>query len=96
MVSETLTDDAATVDELFVTVIVYVRVPLMATGSGESVLVIERSATWTLVDAVAVLLPGVLSFGEETVALLVMEPAVLGAVTVIVSVERGRRRGCRR
>jgi hypothetical protein len=45
IVSETLTVVAATVAELFVTVIVYVSVPLMATGSGLSVFVIERSAT---------------------------------------------------
>jgi hypothetical protein len=38
----------------------------------------------TVVDAVAVLLPGVLSFGDETVALLVMLPVVSGASTVIV------------
>ena len=37
-----------------------------------------------MVVAVAVLFPGVSSFGDDTVALLVMEPAVLGAVTTIV------------
>src|SRR5687767_15295446 len=84
MVSETLTSVAATVDELFVTLIVYVSVPLTTTGSGESVFVIDRSATWTAVVAVAVLLPGVLSLGDDTVALLVMEPAVAGALTTIV------------
>ena len=57
---------------------------MMATGSGESVLVIERSTTWTEVSAVAVLLAGVLSFGEDTVALFVIEPAELGALTTIV------------
>ena len=38
----------------------------------------------TVVVAVAVLLPGVLSFGEDTVAVLVIDPAVAGAVTTIV------------
>ena len=48
-------------------------------------MVIERSASFrTVVVAVAELLPGVLSFGELTVAVLVIEPAVLGAVTTIV------------
>ena len=56
----------------------------MATGSGESVFVIDRSATWTEVAAIAVLLAGVSSLGEDTVALLVIEPAVLGAVTTMV------------
>jgi hypothetical protein len=41
-------------------------------------------AAATVVVAVAVLLPGVLSFGEETVALLVIDPGVAGAVTTIV------------
>ena len=40
----------------------------------------------TVVVAVAVLLPGVVSFGEDTVALFVIEPGVFGAVTVIVRV----------
>jgi hypothetical protein len=61
-----------------------VSVPFVETGSGESLFVIERSATWTLVLAVAVLFPGVLSFGELTVAVFVIVPAVPGAVTVIV------------
>src|SRR5437016_4378961 len=39
----------------------------------------------TLVLAVAVLLPGVLSLGDETVAVLVkIVPAVVGAVTVMI------------
>src|SRR5688572_1321714 len=38
----------------------------------------------TVVVAVAVLLPGLISFGEETVAVLVSVPTVLGAVTVMV------------
>ena len=38
----------------------------------------------TVVDAVAVLLPGVLSLGDETVALLLIVPTLLGAVTTIV------------
>jgi hypothetical protein len=48
--SLTLTDVAGTELELLVTVTVYVTFPLTATGSGESVFVIERSATWTEVD----------------------------------------------
>jgi hypothetical protein len=46
-------------------------------------------AAATVVVAVAVLLPGVLSFGEETVALLVIEPGVAGAVTTIVILGAG-------
>ena len=38
----------------------------------------------TVVTAEAVLLPGVLSFGDETVAEFVIEPAVSGAVTTMV------------
>src|SRR5207244_3583435 len=45
---------------------------------------IVKSATTTVVGAVAVLLAGVLSFGEDTVALFVIVPGALGAVTVIV------------
>ena len=45
MVSVTTTLAAATVVDGFVTVIVYVSVPLTLTGSGLSVFVIERSAT---------------------------------------------------
>ena len=45
IVSVTLSDVAATVLELFVTLIVYVRFAFVWTGSGESVFVIERSAT---------------------------------------------------
>ena len=45
IVSVTLSDVAATVLELLVTFIVYVRFAFVWTGSGESVLVIERSAT---------------------------------------------------
>jgi hypothetical protein len=82
--SETETDVAGTELELLVTVMVYVTFPLTATGSGESVFVIERSATWTEVDWLAVLFPALLSFGEETLALFVIFPALLGAVTVIV------------
>src|SRR5438105_2603525 len=84
IVSDTVTDVAGTALELLVTVMVYVTFPLIATGSGESVFVIERSATWTEVDWLAVLLLCVLSLGDETVAVFVMFPAVLGAVTVIV------------
>jgi hypothetical protein len=46
-------------------------------------------AAATVVVAVAVLLPAVLSFGEETVALLVIEPGVAGAVTTIVILGAG-------
>jgi hypothetical protein len=45
IVSVTLSDVAGTVAELLVTLIVYVRLPFVWTGSGESVFVIERSAT---------------------------------------------------
>ena len=38
----------------------------------------------TVVVAVAVLLPGVSSLGEETVAVFVIDPGVAGAVTTIV------------
>jgi hypothetical protein len=41
-------------------------------------------AAVTVVVAVAVLLPGVSSFGDEKVAVLVIYPAVAGAVTTIV------------
>ena len=47
-------------------------------------MVIERSAWPTVVVAVAVLFAGVSSVGDDTVALLVMEPGVSGAVTTIV------------
>ena len=47
-------------------------------------MLIVRSAIPTVVVAVAVLLPGVLSLGELTVAVLLMVPAVGGAVTTIV------------
>ena len=40
--------------------------------------------------------PGVLSLGEETVALLVIVPAVAGAVTTIVMGGAAPGRGCRR
>jgi hypothetical protein len=81
-------DTAAAVDgPALLTVIVYVRtIPSPAvTLVTPSDLVTERSA-WlpTLVVAVAVLLPGVLSFGDDTVALLVIEPGVAGASTTIV------------
>ena len=50
-----------------------------------SLFVIERSALLpTVVDSVSVLLSGVLSLGEDTVALLVIVPGVAGAVTTIV------------
>jgi hypothetical protein len=75
---------AGTPAELFVTVIVYVNVPPVVTGSGLSVFVIDRSATLTSVAAVAVLFPLVLSLGDETVALFVIDPAEDGAVAVIV------------
>jgi hypothetical protein len=47
-------------------------------------LVIDTSATPTVVVAVAVLLPGVLSFGELTVAELEMDVGDAGAVTTTV------------
>ena len=55
---------------------------MMPTGSGESVFVIVRSATWTEVVAVAVL--SLASFGDDTVAEFVIEPGVLGALTTMV------------
>jgi hypothetical protein len=76
--SETLTEFAVTVDELFVTVTVYVRVPFVWTGSGESVFVIERSAIPTVDVAVDVLFAGVLSFEDETVAVLEIVPGDAG------------------
>jgi hypothetical protein len=48
--------------------------------------VIERSATWTDVKAVAVLFPAVLSLGDVTVAVFERVCAALGAVTTIVIV----------
>jgi hypothetical protein len=84
--SDTLTEFATIVDELLVTPSVYVSVPPVATGSGLAVFVIETSATPTVVVWVAVSLPGVLSFGDETVAVFEIVPGgedgcVKGAVT---------------
>ena len=56
----------------------------MATGSAESFFVIDRSAIPTTVVSVSELLPGVLSFGDETVAVLDRVCSVAGAVTLIV------------
>ena len=56
----------------------------MTTGSGLSVLVIDRSAMPTVVVAVAELFAALLSLGDETVAVLLIVPAVDGAVTTIV------------
>src|SRR5439155_1627686 len=71
------------------TLSVYVSVPPARTGSGESLLVIERSAeAVTVVGSVAVLLD---ELGSEvdalTVAVLEIVPPSLGALTVIVLVE---------
>jgi hypothetical protein len=54
-VSVTLTVEAAVVRELFVTAIAYVKVPPEATGSGESVLVMLRSAVAATAVNVAVI-----------------------------------------
>ena len=85
IVSTTLTADASS-GPAFDTPMVYVNVPLMNTGSGLSVFVIERSATWTDVKAVTVLFPAVLSLGDVTVAVFERVCAALGAVTTIVIV----------
>src|SRR4051794_11540184 len=68
------------------TVIVYVRVtPSPAvTPVTPSDFVTVSSARSTVVVAVAVLLAGVSSFGDDTVALLLIVPIVEGAVTTIV------------
>src|SRR4051794_17081760 len=55
----------------------------METGSGLSVFVIVRSATWTAVDAVAVLFARVLSLGDVTVAVFDSVCGVPGAVTTM-------------
>jgi hypothetical protein len=44
----------------------------------------DRSAAWTVDVAVAVLLPVVLSFGEDTVALFVFEPVVVGETVMVM------------
>jgi hypothetical protein len=72
---------------LFMTVIAYVRVtPSPAvTVVTPSLFVIARSAfAATVVVAVALLFPVVVSLGDDTVAVLVRVCGVLGAVTVIV------------
>ena len=84
-VSVTLTL-VAVLGPLFVTVRVYVNVAPAVTGSGESVFVIERSdEAVTVVLSLSLLLPGTGSLTlEATVALLVIVPPALGAVTIIV------------
>jgi hypothetical protein len=77
----------AVLGPLFVTVIVYINRPPTTTGSGESVLVIDRSACGLMVlDTEPLLL---LESGSETplptVAVLVMVPDAV-AVTTIVTV----------
>src|SRR5439155_789530 len=88
-VSMTVIGAAAVLGPALLTASVYVNVPPAITGSGASVLMIDRSAeAVTVVDAVAVLLAGL---GSEvaalTAAVLVMVPPSLGAVTTIVIVE---------
>jgi hypothetical protein len=70
------------------TLTVYVSVLAATTGSGESVLVTERSAeAVTVVLAVVLLLPAFGSFSVAvTLALLVSVPPEVGTVTVMVTV----------
>jgi hypothetical protein len=70
------------------TLTVYVRLPPDTTGSGLSALVIDRSTeAVTVVLAVVLLLPAFGSFSVAvTVALLVITPPDVGAVTTIVTV----------
>src|SRR5439155_298303 len=84
--SVTLIGAAAVLGPALLTVSVQVRSAPAVTGSGASVLVIERSAeAMTVVDAVAVLLDASGSEVEElTEAVLLMVPPSLGAVTRIV------------
>ena len=77
----------AVIAEVLVTVAVYVSVAPVATGSGESVSAIERSATTpvTVVICDPLLLPAVGSLLVElTVAVSVTVPPAAGMVTTIV------------
>ncbi len=82
------TDPALTLSSaLVLSASVSLAITFLATAVSSLVVAVSSTATgamFTLVLAVAVLLAGVLSLGEETVALLVMDPPAIGAVTVIV------------
>src|SRR5712692_9881604 len=85
-VSVTVIVAAAVEGPPLVTCSVYVSAPPAVTGSGASLLVIDRSAeAVTVVGAVAQLFSGLGSaVGELTQALLLMLPPSLGAVTTMV------------
>lgn len=89
-VSVTVISDAEFVVLRFVTVIVYVSIPLATTGSREAVLVIERSTfvdggVLTVVDAVAVLLELLLSdVALLTVIVLLIVPAVFALTSMLM------------
>jgi hypothetical protein len=86
-VSVTVTP-VAELGPLLVTVIVYVTCSPTETGSGVSVLVIARSAEetegLTVVDEVALLLPGTGSLVVlDTLAVLLNVPAAVGVTTIV-------------